>query len=277
MRFIEISLFQFKGAFLLFLILFFYSCTSSQVREDGQESVAMLLGDTVTKPVDNPVMYPTAYLLGKFNPSADTTFVEIPSAYANKAGMYMNRLAFEAFKKMYEAARKEGLNLKIISATRNFDYQKGIWERKWTGKTLVGGKNISSMPADERALMILRYSSMPGTSRHHWGTDIDLNDLNNSYFEKGEGFKIYQWMLKNAATYGFCQPYSAKGEARPHGYEEEKWHWSYMPISRELTDAYKKQVSSDMITGFKGAETAQDIEVIKKYVLGISADCLISD
>ena len=36
---------------------------------------------------------------------------------------------------------------------------------------------------------IMKYSSMPSTSRHHWGTDIDLNSLENSYFEKGEGKK----------------------------------------------------------------------------------------
>ncbi|NJK84501.1 MAG: M15 family metallopeptidase [Saprospiraceae bacterium] len=41
----------------------------------------------------------------------------------------------------------------------------------------------------ERALKILKYSSMPGTSRHHWGTDIDLNSFSNSYFEQGEGKK----------------------------------------------------------------------------------------
>lgn len=256
-------------------MVFLCSCSSSQESEPAlADSNIQVMKDVVEEVVEDSKIYPIEYLLGKFNPESDTSFIEIPSSYCNRAGMLMRKEAFNAFREMYEAAKKEGINLKIISATRNFDYQKGIWERKWTGKTLVGGKDLSNVPAKERALTILRYSSMPGTSRHHWGTDIDLNELNNGYFEKGEGLKIYQWLVKNAPTYGFCQPYSAKGEERPYGYEEEKWHWSYMPISEPFTEAYKSQVSYDMIKGFKGDEAANEIGVIEKYVLGISSDCL---
>ena len=112
---------------------------------------------------------------------------------------------------MYDAAKKEGITLKIISATRNFATQKIIWEGKWTGKRLHESKEnlAKTIPnPTERAIKILRWSSMPGTSRHHWGTDIDLNKLNNSYFEKGEGLKIYNWLIANASSFGFCQPYS---------------------------------------------------------------------
>ena len=38
---------------------------------------------------------------------------------------------------------------------------------------------------------------MPSTSRHHWGTDLDLNNLNNSYFTSGKGKKIYKGSEKN--------------------------------------------------------------------------------
>ena len=76
----------------------------------------------------------------------------------------------------------------------------------------------------ERARMILTYSSMPGTSRHHWGTDMDLNKDNNGYFATGEGLKVYEWLQAHAHEYGFCQPYTPKGPNRPEGYNEEKWH-----------------------------------------------------
>ena len=81
---------------------------------------------------------------------------------------------------MYNAALLEGVELKIVSGTRNFHQQKSIWERKWNA-------NIKSMDSLSSVKEILKYSSMPCTSRHHWGTDIDLNDLNNSYFEYGKG------------------------------------------------------------------------------------------
>jgi LAS superfamily LD-carboxypeptidase LdcB len=115
---------------------------------------------------------------------------------------------------------------------------------------------------------------MPGTSRHHWGTDIDLNAFTNTYFESGAGYKIYQWLLTNAASYGFCQPYTKKGVNRPSGYEEEKWHWSYLPISVALTQQAAQTLTDDQIKGFKGAEVAETIKVVQNYVLGIEPRCL---
>jgi LAS superfamily LD-carboxypeptidase LdcB len=141
---------------------------------------------------------------------------------------------------------------------------------------LSSGENAARDYPDPkaRALKILNYSAMPGTSRHHWGTDIDLNALNNKYFGEGEGLKVYQWLTTHAAEYGFCQPYSKKGALRPEGYNEEKWHWSYLPVAKPLTDLAKQQLKNDMIKGFKGAEAATQIDVVKNYVLGINQDCL---
>jgi LAS superfamily LD-carboxypeptidase LdcB len=115
---------------------------------------------------------------------------------------------------------------------------------------------------------------MPGTSRHHWGTDVDINDLDNYTFEQGPGKKVYAWMLAHAHEYGFCQPYTKKDEARPNGYNEEKWHWSYIPVAKKLTDLAARKLTDDMIGGFKGAETALEIGVVEKYVLGINPACL---
>jgi len=162
------------------------------------------------------------------------------------------------------------------SATRNFDYQKGIWERKYTGATkLSDGTNVATDIKDtkDKCLKILEYSSMPSTSRHHWGTDIDINAFNNAYFESGEGKKLYTWMLTHAADYGWCQPYTPHGPDRPHGYFEEKWHWSYMPISKILTQQAEAEFKDEMITGFMGSEAATEIGVVEKYVLGINKAC----
>jgi LAS superfamily LD-carboxypeptidase LdcB len=115
---------------------------------------------------------------------------------------------------------------------------------------------------------------MPGTSRHHWGTDMDINALTNDYFENGNGLKEYDWLVKNAAQFGFCQPYNEKGKSRPNGYNEEKWHWSYLPIAKKLTDQYKLQLKDELISGFDGAESASKIGIVEKYVLGINTECL---
>lgn len=219
----------------------------------------------------------TDYCMGRFEPKSHADFKLIPAKYADRKGLYLRKEVLTSFVDMYEAAKKDGIHLKIRSATRNFNYQKGIWERKWTGATtLSDGTNVAKDIKEplEKALKILEYSSMPGTSRHHWGTDIDLNAFNNSYFEKGEGKKIYDWLTKNADSYGFCQPYTPKGKDRPYGYNEEKWHWTYNPLGSEITAFAKQNLKNSMITGFKGAETAEDIDVVNKYVLGINNRCM---
>ena len=212
-------------------------------------------------------------LLGKYT-LTDTTlpFSTISTTYASVAGMYMQTEAYTSFQKMHLAAKKEGVNLKIISAVRSFYQQKTIWENKWNGNTKVGGKNLAKTCPDAatRALTILTYSSMPSTSRHHWGTDIDINSLLPSYFKTAKGKKEYEWLQKNGSMYGFCQVYNNKTLANRTGYEEEKWHWSYLPIAEKYLAAYLQTITYQDITGFLGAEVADDIQVIKLFVQGIA-------
>src|SRR5690606_18777562 len=134
-------------------------------------------------------------LLGKIDQSNHPDFVVIDRKYTNKDQIYLRKEAYEAFLQMYEAAKKDGITLTIVSATRNFNYQKKIWEDKWSGKVLVQGNDLSKTIQNDslRSKTILLYSAMPGTSRHHWGTDIDLNDLNDAYFTNGYGKKVYDW------------------------------------------------------------------------------------
>lgn len=216
-----------------------------------------------------------SYLSGKFEPKEDSLFVTVPAAYSGKAdAQYIRKETLEGFIKMADAAKKEGITLKIVSATRNFYTQKSIWEAKWNGTNKDWIDVKTKYPAaKDRALAILRYSSMPGTSRHHWGTDIDINSVQPAHFTKGKGKKEYEWLKKNGATYGFCQPYSPKGKDRPNGYEEEQWHWSYMPLSKDFLAKYPTTVSYNDIKGFDGDESAELLKVIDNYVLGVNMDC----
>lgn len=204
------------------------------------------------------------YLLGKFNPHQDARFVQLADQYTGGSakGAYLRKETYEAFIRMAEAAKADGVNLIIISATRNYFQQKAIWERKWMAEASI--KNEA-----DRAKKILLFSSMPGTSRHHWGTDMDLNDLNNEYFDSGEGLKIYEWLKAHAHEYGFCQPYTSKVNGRT-GYEEERWHWSYTPLSIPLLEAYKNTIKLTDIKDFLGSDTATKLDVIVSYVDGVA-------
>ncbi|MEL6254695.1 MAG: M15 family metallopeptidase [Bacteroidota bacterium] len=219
-----------------------------------------------------------SFLLGRFDPAKHEDFEKITSAHGAGSGLgaYLHKETMAAFKEMHAAAKKEGISLTIRSATRNFFRQKQIWEAKWTGARKVGGKDLSKSKPDpaERATEILLFSSMPGTSRHHWGSDMDLNAFENSYFASGKGLKEYEWLKAHAAEYGFGQPYTEKGEGkRLYGYEEEKWHWSYLPLAKKYLKAYVAQVVPADIYGFKGAEVAEKLKVIERYVEGIASDC----
>lgn len=258
------------------LIALSWNCDPEQPANDQTKTSPPLRSNAV--PVGAPALsinFSTDYLMGKFDPAEHEDFAKVASKYADREGFYLRQDAYEAFRRMHEAALEDSVRLIVISATRNFDYQKGIWEAKWSGSRAVDGKDLSKTVPDpeQRALKILEYSSMPGTSRHHWGTDMDLNALNNKYFEQGEGKKVYEWLRAHAATFGFCQPYSPKGEQRPHGYNEEKWHWSYLPVAKQLTDLARLELKDEMIAGFQGAEVAENIGVVEKYVLGISEEC----
>jgi zinc D-Ala-D-Ala carboxypeptidase len=209
---------------------------------------------------------PKDELLGKFDPATHADFAKIEKTYTGKDNIYMRKQAYEAFKLMHAAAKKEGINISIISATRNFDYQKGIWEKKWKREKYKGWKDL------DKVKDIMKYSSMPGTSRHHWGTDVDFNSVEPAYFASGEGKKLYDWLVKNATSFGFGQTYSVKTNGRT-GYEEEKWHWSYLPLSKEYLKQYNATVKYEDLTGFSGCAEAKAAQAFELYVNGIDPTC----
>ncbi len=208
-----------------------------------------------------PPMYDVPELTGRFQPSEHPEFRLLRRQYTNRESAWLRIEAANAFEEMADSAVRDGVRIFVVSATRNHEYQTDIWTRKWESR---GGE-----PA-ERALNILEYSSMPGTSRHHWGTDLDINSVEPSYFESGQGARIYEWMQNNAHKFGYFQPYTAQTKGRT-GYNEEKWHWSYQPIARKLLKAYNHLVLPDDISGFPGAEVNGEIDVIGRYVNGIAS------
>lgn len=258
------------------LLLFLASCRQEAKNGEVTEKPEIQERDTAVVEMPTAHSYSVDFLMGKYNPDTHPDFTAIDEKYASRAGMYMQKAAYNAFLDMYKAAEEEGIILTIRSAARNFEHQKRIWEEKWYGERLSAGKNAYETYSDpvDRARNILLYSAMPGTSRHHWGTDIDLNSFDNAWFEEGEGKKLYDWMLEHAPRFGFCQPYTAFNEQRKTGYQEERWHWSYHPLSVDMTMDAKTLIRDEMISGFSGAETAREIGIVENYILGIHPDCL---
>ncbi|WP_341221909.1 M15 family metallopeptidase [Polaribacter atrinae] len=250
----------------LTFVLFFFGCFNGCKPKPKKIAIQTV---EVSKKKDSIVQFPkylnSNYVLGKFDYTKNSDFTLVPEENSSKE-IYLRKEVLEAFLQMNAAALKEGISFTVISGTRNFDHQKRIWNYKWNDK-------YKNFPPLERAKKILEFSSMPSTSRHHWGTDIDINSLTNSYFEKGKGLKEYNWLLKNAHTFGFYQPYTSKKNGRT-GYSEEKWHWTFLPLSSLYLKYYNATVGLEKINGFEGFSYAKELNVIEEYVNGINPKTL---
>ncbi|MBL7822284.1 MAG: M15 family metallopeptidase [Saprospiraceae bacterium] len=211
------------------------------------------------------------FIYGKFQPDDHPQFVKIDNFYCDK-NSYMLQEAYDAFVSMAEAAKADSIELKIISATRNFEYQKEIWEKKWVGETLVDHMKLNKSHKNpiERARKILEYTAPPGFTRHHWGTDIDINSVEEEYFNTTEGAKVYAWLKNNAPKFGFCQIYTEQDSLRPSGFKEEKWHWSYIKIAHKIWVNQMDRYSENNLCNFKGYQSVRKLNFAKEYLSSIN-------
>lgn len=213
-------------------------------------------------------------LIGQFDEKKDADFISLDSTIlpVNKSGMYLQKEVTQQLIKAYQDFKKVNPNIPfiIVSATRNYDYQNRIWQNKWN--TIFAKLKNEQKTAEE----ILKYSSMPGTSRHHWGTDVDITSVSNEYFKSNpQGKILYQWLQDNMPKYGFCQPFN---NGRKGGYLPEEWHWSYHPISKNYLAKYKDIFDKDSQLiinklNFVGHNKIQLKEFIKEYVFDINSEC----
>jgi len=152
-----------------------------------------------------------------------------------------------AFAALQADASRAGFELAIASGFRSYSRQLAIWNSKASGQREIHDDNgrvviIESLTPVEQLHAILRYSAMPGSSRHHWGTDLDVFDaaaiepgyrlqLSPSEVAPGGVFdRLHCWLDQRMAageSRGFYRPYSSdRGGVAP-----ERWHLSYAPLA----------------------------------------------
>ena len=153
----------------------------------------------------------------------------------------LREAAHLSFLNMKAEALKANVSLQVVSSYRNFEHQKSIWERKFKRYRNQG------LSEEKTIQKIIEYSTIPGTSRHHWGTDIDIVDGNvhppknmlraENFHRDGEYIYLRRWMEKNANSYGFYLVYTP--EPNRKGFKYEPWHYSYKPLSMPYLKSYK--------------------------------------
>lgn len=152
----------------------------------------------------------------------------------------MNKDIKQDFLLLQKAALKAGFDLQIASCFRDFERQLTIWNNKFTGKSLLLDENStplnpSKLRDEEKINAILRWSALPGASRHHWGTDMDVYaknllpqdtklQLEPWEYHTGHQHSFYLWLKDHLSDFGFFFPY-AKDNG---GIAAEPWHISHL-------------------------------------------------
>lgn len=177
-------------------------------------------------------------------------------------GHFLTSATAVAFQQMYQAALTDGINIAIASSYRSFERQTLIWNRKYRGENSVLDRNGSPISAwtqlseQERIFAILRWSALPGASRHHWGTDLDVYapallpagqklQLIPDEYDKQNGYfaPLTAWLDKNMRCFGFFRPYAAdRGGVAP-----EPWHLSYYPEAAQLQQQFTLDMLHDVL------------------------------
>jgi LAS superfamily LD-carboxypeptidase LdcB len=182
----------------------------------------------------------------------------------------LRKEAGDAFVKMRAEALKVGINMYSQSSFRSYDRQNGIWTRKYNRFV---GQGLQPKAAINK---IIEYSTIPGTSRHHWGTDLDIIDKSKPipadpllarHSQKGGVYaKMYDWLQEHAETFGFYEVYTNDHDTRK-GFHYEPWHYSYKPLSQEMLKQYLKIDLKSELKKYhlKGIEHFSD-EFLEKYI-----------
>lgn len=131
--------------------------------------------------------------------------------YASDDDIQASRVAINAFKKMYNAAEKDGYGIVVNSAYRSYQDQVELCEYY---KNLYGENYIT------------KYVAQPGFSEHQTGLGLDIGSKNTNVFIKS---KEYKWMQENAYKYGFIMRFPPK-YVDITGFNTEPWHYRYVGV-----------------------------------------------
>lgn len=174
----------------------------------------------------------------------------------------VHREVVGALRAMVDAAASEHIALALASGFRSFDRQLAIWNQKARGERPL--LDASECPLDARALTpeqrlfaILRWSALPGGSRHHWGTDLDVFDASvrspgaaprlerHEAAPDGIFAHLHRWLDDHAHRFGFFRPYDRdRGGTSP-----EPWHLSYAPLASACQAAHSRELLESAVIG----------------------------
>ncbi|HLE10647.1 MAG: hypothetical protein A2504_12760 [Bdellovibrionales bacterium RIFOXYD12_FULL_39_22] len=179
------------------------------------------------------------------------------------SNIFIHRDLLTAYRSLQEKAQAAGFALEIASGFRSYERQLFIWNDKITGKRPIWDDlgNIldpKKLNDEELIFAILRWSAIPGTSRHHWGSDLDVFNrkampenyqLQLSAAEVSAGgifADFHNWLddlIDNGKACDFFRPYNFDlGGTHP-----EKWHISYAPLADRCYESFDLELFEQLL------------------------------
>ena len=203
-------------------------------------------------------------------------------------GAAMHARVVEPFLAMKADAARAGIEIAITSGFRDFSAQERIWNMKWRGERPlydVDGRvrEHAVLGPQELIEAILCWSALPGASRHHWGTELDVVDraavpadyrvqLVLAEAAPGGPFHpLHCWLDDNMSRHGFFRPYRTfRGGVLP-----EAWHLSFAPVAAPALARLTPELLRDAIaaSGMLGKDLVLEKigELHARYVVNVDA------
>ncbi len=139
--------------------------------------------------------------------------VVVTSGVYSYANNFLNQVAYDAFKKLHQDAKKEGFTILINSSYRDYKSQDDLWKAR---EDLYGAEK-----ADD-------FAARAGHSEHQTAYAIDVSD----FYDVKDTFgntEAFIWMSSNSYKYGYILRYPKEKE-NITGYLYEPWHYRYVGI-----------------------------------------------
>ncbi len=176
---------------------------------------------------------------------------------------YFHKESYEDFLKFKDDGLNEEIDIFVTSSFRSFDDQLRIWNEKCEGKRPIydrDGKQLNQqeMTPSQIVTSIINWSALPGTSRHHWGTELDVVDGNSwpegyhiqlvpEEFTQGGPFAAFSvWLnrkIQEDKSYSYYRPY----QEDLGGVAPEAWHISYANVSRDYHEQYTYEIFCELL------------------------------
>jgi LAS superfamily LD-carboxypeptidase LdcB len=184
---------------------------------------------------------------------------------------------------LIQQAQNDNIKIALVSSYRDFERQLKIWNDKWLGERDVFSKegdklDTSSMSQQQKFEAIAHWSALPGLSRHHWGTDLDIFDAEviesgyqvqltpDEFSVGGVCHKLAQWLDANLEKFGFFRPYNFRTyKSYNKGVAAEPWHISHTKTSDAILKNFNIEACKNHLQSSNIQAKAFIIEQFEHY------------